>query len=135
MLALILLAVGGTLGGGFLTFAIGLPDSPCAGTIGTTRNFAIAAGLNGYNDSKVRQAPWPVMNAHRCDTVVISVVNNDVQSHGFAIDYYATRGMEIQGGQSQTVRFLASRTGQFRVFCNIFCTVHIYMQNGLLNVT
>ncbi len=135
MLALIIVAVAGTLGGGIMTFAIGLPSSPCAGITGLTRHFTIVANSDGYNDSRSHQGPWPVISVHRCDTVVINVVNTDTQTHGFAVDYYAVKGMEIQGQQSQSVEFLASRTGQFRVYCNVFCTAHIYMQNGSLSVT
>ena len=134
MLALIILGVTGTLGGGIMTLAIGLPGSPCAGMGGSTQRFTIIANFNGYNESRGHQGPRPLMIVHKCDKVVINVVNTDTQTHGFAVDYYAVKGMEIQGQQSQSVEFLASRTGQFRVYCIVFCTSHAYMQNGLLNV-
>jgi nitrous oxide reductase len=128
--------VAAALGGGIMTFAIGLPSSPCAGIIGTTRTFTIVATINGFNDSKYHQGQWPVMTVHRCDIVKVTITNADTQTHGFAVDYYATRGTEIQGGQTISVPpFLASRNGQFRVFCISFCTAHTFMQNGLLNIT
>lgn len=130
-----IIAVAVTLGGGVMTLVIGLPSSPCAGIAGSTRSFTIVANLNGYNDSKTHQGSWPLMSVNRCDTVTIKVVNTDIQSHGFAVDYYALKGMEIQGQQSQSVTFLASRAGQFRAYCNVFCTVHYAMQNGLLTVS
>ena len=119
-----------------MTFAIGLPSSPCAGIAGTTRNFTIIANVNGFNDSMDhQQGSWPVMTVHRCDTVKITVINASVQTHGFAVDYYATRGADIQGGETLPVQpFLASRIGQFRVYCNAPCPIHSIMQNGLLNV-
>jgi len=135
MLAVIVIVVAAALGGGIMTFAIGLPSSPCAGITGTTRNFTIVASINGFNDSKYHQGQWPVMTVHRCDIIKVTIINPDTQTHGFAVDYYATRGTEIQGGQTLSVPpFLASKIGQFRVFCISFCTAHTFMQNGLLNV-
>lgn len=134
MLAVIVV-VATALGGGIMTFAVGLPGSPCAGITGTTRSFTIVADSNGFNDSRNHQGQWPVMTVHRCDIVKVTIINRDTQTHGFAVDYYATRGMEIQGGQSLSVPpFLVARNGQFRVFCISFCTAHTFMQNGLLNV-
>jgi heme/copper-type cytochrome/quinol oxidase subunit 2 len=67
--------------------------------------------------------------------VLIKLVNADTQTHGFAIDLYAIRGTEIQGGQSLTVQFLASKAGQFRIYCNVPCSVHWSMLYGSLNVS
>ena len=135
MLAVIVIVVAAALGGGILTFAVGLPGSPCEGIAGATRNFTIVANINGFNDSKDHQGQWPIMNVHRGDIVKVTIINGDTQTHGFAIDNYAIRGTEIQGGQTLSVPpFLASRNGQFRVFCISFCTVHTFMQSGLLNV-
>jgi hypothetical protein len=137
MLAVIVIIVAAALGGGIMTFAIGLPSSPCAGIAGATRSFTIEANINGFNDSvHHQQTSWPVMTVHRCDIVKVTIINKDTQTHGFAVDYYATRGTEVQGGQTLPVQpFLATKTGQFRVFCISFCTIHAFMQNGLLNVT
>lgn len=123
-----------------MTFAIGLPSSPCAGIVSTIHSFTIIEDVNGYNDSALHSGPWPtkpwpVMNAHQCEMVVIKIVNTDTQTHGFAIDSYAARGTEIQGGQSVSVQFLASKAGQFRVYCNVPCSVHWSMLYGSLNVS
>jgi len=135
MLTVIVIVVAAALGGGIMTFAVGLPDSPCTGITGTTRNFTIIASVNGFNDSKYHQGQWPVMTVYRCDIVKVKIINADTQTHGFAVDNYATRGTEIQGGQTLSVPpFLASKIGQFRVFCISFCTAHTFMQSGLLNV-
>jgi nitrous oxide reductase len=137
MLAVIVIIVAAALGGGIMTFAIGLPGSPCVGITGTTRNFTFVASISGFNDSvNHQQGSWPIITVHRCDIVKVTIVNSDTQTHGFAVDYYATRGTEVQGGQTLPVQpFLATKTGQFRVFCISFCTIHAFMQNGLLNVT
>src|SRR5213594_3441851 len=95
MLAVIVIVVAAALGGGIMTFAIGLPGAPCAGITSTTRSFTIVEDV-----------------------------------HGYAVDFYALRGTEIQGGQSLTVQFLASKAGQFRVYCNTLCSVHWSMLYG-----
>src|SRR5690348_4386076 len=62
MLAVIVIIVTAALGGGIMTFAIGLPGSPCAGITGTTRNFTIVASINGFNDSvNHQQESWPII--------------------------------------------------------------------------
>jgi len=76
MLAVIVIVVAAALGGGIMTFAIGLPGSPCAGTTSTTHSFTIIENVNGYNDSAVHQGswpskPWPVMSVRQCEMVVI----------------------------------------------------------------
>jgi hypothetical protein len=136
MLTVIVLVVAAALGGGIMTFAIGLPSSPCAGITGAVRSFTIVADINGFNDSvNHQQVSWPVLTVHRCDVVKVTIVNDDTQAHGFAVDYYAQRGTEIQGRQTLPVPpFLATKSGQFRVFCISFCTIHAFMQNGLLSV-
>src|SRR5690242_2068217 len=136
MLTVIILVVAAALGGGIMTFAIGLPSSPCAGIGGAIRSFTVVADINGFNDSvNHQQGSWPILTVHRCDIVKVTIVNDDTQAHGFAVDYYAQRGTEIQGRQTLPVPpFLATKSGQFRVFCISFCTIHAFMQNGLLNV-
>lgn len=124
------------LGGGITTYAIGIPNSPCYGVAGTTRTFTIITNSNGFNDSVDHQGQtWPLFTVDRCDTVKITLVNMDTQAHGFAIAYYGIRGTEIPGQQTQSFPpFLASKTGQFVVYCIIRCTVHWAMLNGLMVV-
>src|SRR6266849_9595469 len=108
--AVIVIVVATALGGWIMTFAVGLPGSPCEGIAGTTRNFTIVASINGFNDSKYHQGQWPIMNVHRCDIVKVTIINPDTQTHGFAVAYYAARGIEIQGGQTLSVSpFLATK--------------------------
>ncbi len=135
LLAILIIAVAGTLGGGIMTFAIGLPSSPCASITGPTHGFTIIADQEGFNDSANRQGSWPIMRVNRCDTVVIKIVNTDTQTHGFAVSYYAAKGTEIQARQSQSVTFLATKTGEFRAYCIVPCGIHIAMQSGLLTVS
>src|SRR2546429_8366103 len=75
MLAVIVIVVAAALGGGIMTFAIGLPGAPCAGITSTTRSFNIVEDVNGYNDSALRPGsfptkPWPVLNVRQCEMVI-----------------------------------------------------------------
>src|SRR3989442_13841007 len=99
MLAVIVIVVAAALGGGIMTFAVGLPGSPCEGIAGTTRNFSILASINGFNDSKDHQGQCPIMSVHRCDIVKVTIINGDTQKNDFAIANYQSRGPEIQVGQ------------------------------------
>ncbi len=71
-----------------------------------------------------------------CDMVVINLVSRDVQAHGLAVDFYTANGIEAVGQEPQPVilLFLATRSGEFRVYCTIPCSVHNYMQHGQLTV-
>ena len=121
--------------GGVLAIVLTPPPSPCSGVTGATRTFTIIVDLNGYNGSKLQTGSWPVVSVQRCDNVVFNVINNDTQPHGFAVAYYSNVGLELVGGDHQPLRFQATRSGQFRIYCTINCTVHNFMQNGLLNVS
>src|SRR5881396_1071675 len=101
-----------------MTFAIGIPDSPCTGVVGTNRSFTIVANVNGYNDSVTHQGQaWPMMSVNRCDMVTVKIINTDTQTHGFAIDYYAVRGTEIVGGQSISQSTALSRCVLSTMLC------------------
>ena len=92
-------------------------------------------GMNvGFNGSKFQSGSWPIMNVTLGRTVTIHVINNDtVQSHGFAIQHYFT-GFSLGPGTCSDVTFTANQSGSFLVYCNISCTIHLFMQNGRLNV-
>lgn len=70
----------------------------------------------------------------------ITVCNIDVQAHGFQIGHYydvSTVGVVtiVPGQVLKVPAFVANETGSFQIYCDIFCSIHIYMQSGLLNVT
>ena len=93
-------------------------------------------GINvGFNGSKNHPSPWPVMNVSFGQNVVIHVWNNDTsQAHGFTISHYFDSGLTLAPGNCFDVRFAANQRGSFNMFCQIFCTIHLSMQNGRLNV-
>jgi heme/copper-type cytochrome/quinol oxidase subunit 2 len=38
-------------------------------------------------------------------------------------------------GHTTKITFVANTLGDFKIFCNVLCAVHIFMQSGLLVVT
>ncbi len=75
------------------------------------------------------------MTVHQGQTVTIHVRNEDpVEPHGFTVTHYLDSGVTLRPGETYTLTFLADQKGTFRVYCDIFCTIHVYMQNGQLKV-
>jgi len=134
-MVIIALVVASLAVGGVFAVILSPPLSPCSGATSVVRSFTIIVDLTGYNGSKSQTGPWPMVTVQRCDTVIFTVINNDTQPHGFAIASYSNVGLELVGGDHQKLQFQATRIGQFRIYCTINCSVHILMQNGLLNVT
>jgi hypothetical protein len=110
-----------------------------AGCVAPPNGFLIVANNLGYNDSISHGAPtkpYPVITAHKGETVNITVCNTDRQTHGFQIEHYLDSSIESAApGQVLKVSFVAERTGTFKIYCPILCTIHIYMQGGQLIVT
>jgi hypothetical protein len=134
-IVIIALVTASLAAGGVFAVVLSPPPLPCSGVIGAIRSFTIIVDLTGYNGSGSQNGAWPVVTVQRCDTVIFTVINNDTQAHGFAVATYSNVGLELVGGDHQTLQFQATRLGQFRIYCTSRCTVHYLMQNGLLNVT
>lgn len=94
------------------------------------------AGMNGSYYVPTNET-WPTMHVRLGQTVSIHVINCAAsEAHGFQIQFYDDRStVSVQPGQSYDVTFVATRAGNFRVYCNIFCAIHVFMQNGELVVT
>jgi heme/copper-type cytochrome/quinol oxidase subunit 2 len=103
--------------------------------------FLVIANENGYNDSSQHGAllgtnvSWPIITVHVGDTVDIVVCNADTQPHGFQVTgYFIGSKGTVAPGKVIQVSFLASKAGDYRFYCQIFCSVHFLMQKGLLRV-
>jgi hypothetical protein len=109
-----------------------------AGCVKPAGGFLVIASGTGYNDSMGHGVPeknWPILNVTQGQTVNITVCNTDFQAHGFQVTYYYDSSLiTVVPGQVLHVSFVANKPGQFRIYCNIFCSIHWAMQNGLLNV-
>ena len=75
--------------------------------------------------------PWPVINVKQNQTVTIRIFNcASSEPHGFAIAHYFNSGVTLPTGQSYTLNFVADQKGTFVMYCNTFCAIHPYMQDG-----
>jgi hypothetical protein len=103
-----------------------------------SNSFTVVASQSGYNDSIGHGAPskhWPILCANLGEEVTITFVNVDtVEPHGFAIAGYDDAGVTVLPGHSTTLTFYASAPGDFKIYCNVICAVHIFMQSGVLVV-
>ncbi len=58
------------------------------------------------------------MTVNKGDTVKVTFVD-DFGSHNFAIDEFNVKTAIIQGGQSETVTFVADKSGTFQYYCSV----------------
>jgi len=120
-----------------LTAQVANLPSGCAKPQG---GFLVIASEYGYNDSVLEGAGpakhWPVINVTLGQSVKIVVCNVDkIQSHGFQIGNYFDSTVEsIAPEQVITVSFVADKAGDFPIYCDIFCSIHLFMQYGELRV-
>jgi len=106
-----------------------------SGQNNSTAVFTIVISRQGFNGSVSYSGAWPIMKVHKGQTVMIHLENTDpLEPHGFAIDHYFDSGIALRPGKTYDLTIVADQSGTFRVFCNIFCTIHVYMQNGELIV-
>ncbi len=109
------------------------------GCVRPSGGFLVIASGTGFNDSMAHGVPkdnWPIISVHQGQNVTIVVCNIDVQPHGFQITHYYDKSeVTMVPGQVLRVSFMADEAGSFDIYCNIFCTIHYYMQSGLLEVT
>ena len=145
-LGLVMVVATLALAAGVLYFSSQHPFSPAQGqsSVGGiecpsySTSFTVVATQTGYNDSIGHGAPakfWPVMCTHLGEEVTITFINGDtVEPHGFAIAGYDDAGVTVLPGKSTTVTFYASSPGDYKIYCNVICAIHKFMQSGLLVV-
>src|SRR5438552_4497388 len=142
VIVLIVVAVTGFFAAAYTFHLFGLGTTNCwarpANVPGSSTYFVVVManeGMNvGFNGSKFQSGSWPIMNVTLGRNVTIHVINNDtVQSHGFAIQHYFS-GFALGPGTCSDVTFTADQSGSFLVYCYISCTIHVFMQNGKINV-
>jgi hypothetical protein len=104
--------------------------------------FLLVASHLGWNDSVLMGAGvtpgvvWPKMTVTQGQTVTVTVCNTDVQAHSFQVAHYEQGAANtLVPGQVKTFQFVATDAGTFQVYCEIECSIHIYMQAGQLVVT
>jgi len=96
----------------------------------------IIADLSGFNNSVGHGAPlhpWPLVHVHKGEMVHFIVCNHDqTQPHGFAIQYYLDAGVAMAPNDAYQIVFQATEIGTFDIYCNIFCTIHVFMRGQLI---
>jgi len=134
VLGLVVLVVYVSNSGGLGNAGTTLP-ADCAKPAG---GFLIVASSLGYNDSMVHGAPaqsWPIMNIQEGSNVTITICNTYAQTVGFqVIHYLQDKSESVAPGHALTVSFVADEKGTFSIYCEIFCSIHIYLQGGELKV-
>jgi hypothetical protein len=141
LLVVVLLGVGATTTLYLLSIGATPGSRPLPpGCVKPADGYLIVASSTGYNDSIGHGAPeknWPIITVKQGQNVTIVVCDVDVQAHGFQIAHYWAPPpvVTIVPGQVYTVNFIASQVGSFQIYCDIFCSIHVYMQSGQLNVT
>src|SRR5712691_13048036 len=111
-----------------------------AGCVRPANGFLIIASNRGYNDSVGHGVgpsdSWPVLNVQKGQSVNVMVCNTDIEAHGFQIyHYFDSHIVSVAPGQVIKVSFVANQAGTFRIYCSIFCVIHVpYMQYGELVV-
>jgi heme/copper-type cytochrome/quinol oxidase subunit 2 len=110
-----------------------------AGCTKPADGFLVVASNDGYNDSRSHGAPnatWPKITVKEGTTVNITVCNTDIQTHSFQISHYEDGASNtLVPGQVLHFTFVANQAGTFNIFCQVFCSIHIYMQSGQLVVS
>ncbi len=138
----IVVAVTGFFSAAYTFHFLGLGAPDCASHPTNAPNSAYLVvlmenqGMNvGFNSSRYHSAPWPIMNVTLGVSVTLHVVNIDtVESHGFAITRYFPPSLILRPGECKDVTFTTDKLGPFQVYCWIECSIHFYMQDGVLNV-
>ncbi len=100
---------------GLVVAFVPLPVQPIAPQ---ERIFRIEARQFAYSPSELK--------VNTGDTVTLELVSNDVV-HGLYLDGYGL-SVEADPGQTQTLTFVADKTGSFRFRCNVTCgAMHPFM--------
>src|SRR3989441_11285383 len=142
VIVLIVVAVSGFFAAAYTFHFFGLGTTNCWArptNVPTSSAYFVVVmaneGMNvGFNGSKFQSVSWPVMNVTLGTTVTIHVINKGtVESHGFAIQRYFS-GFAFGPGTCGHVTFTADQLGSFTVYCNISCSIHVFMQDGKVNV-
>lgn len=97
----------------------------------TMHSFLIVSNYDGFNDS--RDHPL-TLNAQRNDCVLVTVENKDGQAHGLAVKTYFPSGIVVRPGETKSIRFYATSSGEFSISEPVFSTIYIF-DRGVLSVT
>ena len=93
--------------------------------IGDSKNQIIEVEMNQFNFDPA------VIKVDRGDRITINLSSNDVM-HGFYLDGYDI-STSVEPGISETISFVADRTGKFKFRCSVVCgDLHPFMFGELV---
>ncbi len=92
------------------TAAVTASTSVSVGTGSTVKSFTV-------NGSNYKFAPT-TMTVKKGDTVKITFVSSG-SIHDLVVDGYNVRTKELSPGQSQTIQFVANKSGTFEYYCSV----------------
>ena len=97
---------------------------PPVATTGPVKEFNMTAKSFEFDPSTI--------TVNMGDQVVINVHNIDTVAHGFSLATYDIVE-SIEPGQTKTIRFKVTETGEFNFFCSVFCgSGHADMRGKLI---
>jgi len=79
-------------------------------TADTIKTFTVVGKQFSFSLAEIKVKKW--------DTVRI-VFQNQEGTHDWVIDEFSARTAKIEGGQSQTIEFVADKTGSFEYYCSV----------------
>jgi heme/copper-type cytochrome/quinol oxidase subunit 2 len=115
--------------GGFLFLSGNFNPSKTPAPTGQVQEFEITAKRFEFNPSRIEMK--------RGDTVILKVTGLDDgedHGHGFTLLNYGIRRV-IRGGQTISIKFIASETGTFTFFCSVPCGAGHSSMTGTLTIT
>jgi plastocyanin len=86
------------------------PVSSPTETAGTVKSFTVTGKPFSFTPTS--------MVVNKGDTVKITFVN-EAGTHDFVLDEFNVKTKVLQGGQSETVEFVANKTGSFEYYCSV----------------
>lgn len=70
---------------------------------------------------------------NRCDKVTMNIFNEDDYDHGIAIDVFGVN-KRLNPNTNTTIKFTASKTGQFLFYCSVPCGEGHFRHSGDIEV-
>ena len=99
-----------------------VPDSSTGAGVNTTVNVGASASTGATKEFTVTGSNYKfapaTMTIKKGDTVKITFVNAGGM-HDFVIDEFNVRTNRLEGGDSQTVSFVADKAGSFEYYCSV----------------
>jgi plastocyanin len=86
----------------------------CGGSSGGGREVTIEMGVDG----EMAFNP-PEFTATKGEKITVKLINKDTQAHSFAIKDLNVKSGNVAAGQTKTVNFTASKTGEIEFFCDV----------------